>query len=228
MNALALSNRDHTPSPFTFAYVPPSLVRDYVKGDLVFHCGDRVTGLQTVASGLVRLTYLTEQGREITVRLAGPGNILEPNFLTPDAHHTVDAVCVTPNVALTYTPRAAFSREVPLDLFRQVAQQLSCAEMRVAFSTYPAETRGAWLLDWLVARFGVPHPGGWAELALALTHEDVAVMVNVTRVTVTCVFKQLRSEGCLLGSRGRYLVRMSLLARDLAPGLTHPAGCGVS
>ena len=212
MNALAPSNRDHTPS----VYVPSGLVRNYVKGDLVFHCGDRVTGLQTVASGLVRLTHLTEQGREITVRLAGPDDVLEPNFLTPDARHTGDAVCVTPNVALTYTPRAAFSRDVPLDLFRQVAQQLSCAEMRVAFSTYPAETRVAWLLDWLVARFGVPHPGGWAELALALTHEDVAVMVNVTRVTVTCVFKQLRSEGCLMGSRERYLVRTS----QLAPGLT--------
>ena len=187
-----------------------------------------MTGLQTVVSGLVRLTHLTEQGREITVRLAGPGDVLEPNFLTPDARHAVDAVCVTPNVALTYTPRAAFSKGVPLDLFRQVAQQLSCAEVRVVFSTYPAETRVAWLLDWLVARFGVPRPGGWAELALALTHDDVAIMVNVTRVTVTCVFKQLRSKGCLLGSRGRYLVRTSQLARGLAPGLTHSAWYGVS
>ena len=124
MNALAPSNQDPTPSPSTFAYVPPNFVRDYVKGDLVFHCGDRVTGLQTVVSGLVRLTYLTEQGREVTVRLAGPGDVLEPNFLTPAARHTGDAVCVTPNVALTYTPRAAFSRGVCVTatLFKTTAQ----------------------------------------------------------------------------------------------------------
>ena len=73
--------------------------------------------------------------------------------------------------------------------------------------------------SWLVARFGVlrrdENECGWTELALPLTHDDVAAMVNTTRVTVTGAFKQMRSEGRLAGSRGRYLVRVSLLETSL-------------
>ena len=81
------------------------------------------------------------------------------------------------------------------------------AETRVAFSTLPMNAQVVWLLGWLSGRFGAPHPGGWTELALPLTHDDVAGIVNSTRVTVTTMFKQLRAEGRLRGSRGHYSVR---------------------
>ena len=52
--------------------------------------------------------------------------------------------------------------------------------------------------------------GGWTELGLVLTHEDVAALVNATRVTVSYAFGQLRDEGMLRGSRGRYFVKSTL------------------
>ncbi len=208
-------------------HAPPSplwpassgFVRDYAKTSPIFYSGDEVTGLSTVVSGLVKLVHLTEAGREITVRLAGPGDVLEPNFLDKNARHSADAHPVTAYVTLNHVSRDVFlqglgqgagqeaGRGVPLELFQRVARQLALAEMRVAFSTLPINLRVVWLLGWLSGRFGVPRPGGWTELALPLTHDDVAGIVNSTRVTVTTMFKQLREEGRLRGSRGRYFVR---------------------
>ena len=202
-------------------YGAPNLFCHFTRGEPVFHCGDPVAGLYTVRSGLVRLVHLTEEGREITVRLAGPGDVLRPSALGQRVHHTADARCVT-EVTLDYTPResllegqgeGAFS-----DLLAQLARQLASAEMHVALSTYATDTRVRWLFDWLAPRFGVTYPNGhrnehgcWVKLDLLLTHEDVAALVNATRVTVSYVFAQLRGEGLLKGSRGRYLVKLSPL-----------------
>ncbi len=203
-------------------YGAPNLFRHFTRGEPVFHCGDPVAGLYTVKSGLVRLVHLTEEGREITVRLAGPGDVLRPSALGQRACHTADARCVT-EVTLDYTPResllegqgeGAFS-----DLLAQLARQLASAEMHVALSTYATDTRVRWLFAWLAPRFGAAHPneyrekyggehGCWVKLDLLLTHEDVAALVNATRVTVSYVFAQLREEGLLKGSRGRYWMKL--------------------
>ena len=196
----------------------PSPLRHFMKGEPVFHCGDPAAGLFTVRSGLVRLVHLTEEGREVTVRLAGPGDVLEPHVLGQHARHSADARCVT-EAALDYTPQGVLlrgsDRRSLLDLLARLERQLASAETRVTLMTCPTETRVLWLFGWLAPRFGVARrdgPGtGWTELGLHLTHEDVAALVNATRVTVTCAFAQLREAGVLQGSRGRYLVKLSPL-----------------
>lgn len=203
---------------------PLNLVRHYAKGEPVFHLGDPVTGLLTVRSGLVRLVHLTEEGREVTVRLAEPGDVLRPDVPGQRARHTADARCVT-EVTLDYTSReslSGLSEGAFPDLLAQLARQLASAEMHVALSTYSTDTRIRWLFGWLAPRFGVTHldehgdkygdeDSCWIKLDLLLTHEDVAALVNATRVTVSYVFAQLRAEGSLTGSRGRYLVKPSSL-----------------
>ena len=171
----------------------------------------------------MRLVHLTEEGREITVRLAGPGDVLGSSVLGQRVHHTADARCVT-EVTLDYTPPESLFEGLDEgafpDLLAQFARQLASAEMHVALSTYSTDTRIRWLFGWLAPRFGVTHlnehgnrdergdeHGCWTKLDLLLTHEDVAALVNATRVTVSYVFAQLRAEGVLKGSRGRYLVK---------------------
>lgn len=211
-----------------------SLFRHFTRGEPVFHCGDPVVGLYAVKSGLVRLVHLTEEGREITVRLAGPGDVLgsdvlESSVLGRRVHHTADARCVT-EVTLDYTPRESLleglSEGAFPDFLAQLARQLASAEMHVALSTCATDTRIRWLFGWLAPRFGVTHHGEyrdkygdedgcWTKLDLLLTHEDVATLVNATRVTVSYVFAQLRAEGSLTGSRGRYLVKLSPLGLNI-------------
>ena len=197
----------------TPSYSPAQLTRYYTRGQPVFHCGDPVTGLWSVTSGLVRLVRLTEAGRGITVRLAGPGDVLEPNILRGGSGCSADALCVTERVVLSYTPRCALlrtERETLLTLLAQLARQLTSAETQVTLSTCSTDERVVWLFGWLTPRFGRRCPDGWTELTLPLTHEDVAALVNATRVTVSYVFAQLRTEGKLKGSRGRYFIDATL------------------
>lgn len=204
-------------------YGAPGLFRRFAKGEPVFHCGDVVAGLYTVRSGLVRLVHLTEEGREITVRLAGPGDVLGSSVLGQRVYHTADARCVT-EVTLDYTPSESLFEGLNEgafpDLLAQFARQLASAEMHVALSTHSTDTRIRWLFGWLAPRFDATHHNEhrnrdehgderWIKLDLLLTHEDVATLVNATRVTVSYVFAQLRAEGNLTGSRGRYLVKLS-------------------
>ncbi len=201
-------------------------VRHYAKGEPVFHCGDPVAGLFTVRIGLVRLVHLTEEGREVTVRLAGPGDVLGPDALRPHARYSADARCMS-EVALDYTSRESvlggLNQRVSLDLLAQLGRQLASAERHVTLSTYPTDARILWLFGWLAPRFGVTHldeHGCWTELELLLTHEDVAALVNATRVTVSYAFAQLREAGVLRGSRGRYFVKPSSLRQSVLTNTT--------
>lgn len=225
MYASALPNKNaHALPPQIQASA--GFIRSYTKGELVFSGGDEVTGLWVVVCGLVRLVHLTEEGSEITVRLAGPGDVLEPNFFGPSVRHSTDAVCVSERTILEYVPRQECSSgmdcKVPLDLFIQVARQFMLSETYTVLSLYPVKTRVAWLFVWLSSRFSLPYEGNWTEIELFLTHKDVATFVNAARSTVSAACGQLRREELLTSSQGRYFVRTSLqsyLPDSLSPTL---------
>ena len=63
-------------------------------------------------------------------------------------------------------------------------------------------------------RFGHPLQDGWYELHTELRHDELALMIRATRVSVSMAFAELRERGLIEGSRGVYRIHvMSLKAR---------------
>ena len=188
-------------------------IRTFERGEAIFYQGDPCDGLLELTSGLVKLTQVTRKGREVVLRLAGPGDVLEPTFLDLDPRHGTDAHCVTDGVAIRTTWREDFLRAAEaspahaLSLARRLARQAAQVEAWVKLSKLSAAERVAWVLTWLAERFGVAQGAGWVVLDLYLTHEELATLTGTTRVTVTSCLGALRDGGLLKGTRGRYAVK---------------------
>ena len=189
------------------------VVKRFRRGEVVFHQGDECAGLLELVSGLVKLTRLTPEGRELVVRLAGPGDVLEPTFLDARPRFGADACCVTDEVTVRTTCREDFLRAAEaspgrtLSLVRRLAGQMAQVEVQLELSKLSAAERVAWVLAWLTERFGTPQEAGWVGLELHLTHEELAVLSGTSRVTVTTCLGDLRGSGVLRGTRGHYAVR---------------------
>ena len=73
----------------------------------------------------------------------------------------------------------------------------------------------------LARQFGQPSDGasaadgieGGVKLPLALTHEDLADLTGSSRVTITRILGELRSDGALEGTRGVYVANLEGLER---------------
>ncbi len=190
----------------------------YRKGDVIFYAGDPATDLHIVAAGQVKLVSQAMSGSERILAICGPDDFIGEAFLAEQERYRVDSV------ALTETMTCPVSRKQFLEVSRQAPGfALSFAEILASHLFYcrqqlsdafdPVKVRLVKSLLDMAGRFGKPHEDGeWFDLQLDLKHEDLASLVSATRVSVTMAFTELRDEGLVKGSRGRYLLNIPALA----------------
>ena len=80
-----------------------------------------------------------------------------------------------------------------------------------------AERRIARTLLNLAAQYGRPCPEG-VRISIRFTHQDVAGIINTSRITTNKVMKRMEEEGILLKREGRYILRALPALGRLARG----------
>ena len=80
-----------------------------------------------------------------------------------------------------------------------------------------AERRIARTLLNLAAQYGRPCPEG-VRISIRFTHQDVAGIINTSRITTNKVMKRMEEEGILLKREGRYILRALPALERLARG----------
>ena len=167
----------------------------------VFTEGSDARFLYLICSGYVKLTAGTKEGRQMIVRVAGPGSLLGLYAAFTNGVHEVSAESLTP------TQMRPVARERFLVFLRghkeaQIrAVQCICEEYRFALQDICrialAETvaaRLARLLMELGHQIGESNQEGETQFPLLLTHEEVASMACTTRETVTRTLGQFRKD----------------------------------
>ena len=84
-----------------------------------------------------------------------------------------------------------------------------------------AERRIARTLLNLAAQYGRPCPEG-VRISIRFTHQDVAGIINTSRITTNKVMKRMEEEGILLKREGRYIC----LLYTSSPSGGAPCACG--
>lgn len=193
-------------------------LRTYTKGEYLYDVGHDATAAFMIESGLVALTLEALADRQRVVALAGPGDVVgavTPNLL----QHQSGAVALSGEVAARVLPTTETGTIQPQHHeFRQVLataagdhiQRLTNA---LEDSTYPVPARLARTLLRLGQRFGHHTDNGVVRLTLPITHEMLASLVGAARETTTYTVQQLRQQGLLAGTRGRYQFQPEALAR---------------
>ena len=169
----------------------------------VFSQGDDSDFVFVLCGGYVKLTASSSKGKNLIVRIAGPGAILGLHAALSQRPYEVSAE------ALSEVQLRSLSREDFMGFLRRHkesqirAVQCVCQEYRFALQdacrialTESVGARLARLLIELAQQIGEWNDGEYT-VPLLLTHEEMASMTCTTRETVTRTLGQFRKEGTL-------------------------------
>lgn len=163
--------------------------------------GEPSGGPWVVESGLLRVTRVREDGRELILDLFGPGDPVgdgtgRPSAWTVQAQRPARLLGVPPSVGAARAPEV---------LERLAALTVDLAWLDVA-------SRLERRLEDVALRLGSPVPGGF-RLPARFTQEELATFVGSSRESTNRAVRDLVRRGSLMHEgRGRYVVRTPLQA----------------
>jgi len=166
----------------------------------VFSHGDPTRVVYLVKRGAVRIHRETEDGKDVTVALLGPGDMFGEEMLFGQSARTTLATVVED--ALLCQARAedlfALLSQDPtlaLNVAKVLSERLESANDTMEDLAYAKiGDRIVHLLRKLAAEHGVAVEGG-TRIDLRLTHAEIASLVGSTRETVTVELTKLAEAG---------------------------------
>ncbi|MEC4817994.1 MAG: Crp/Fnr family transcriptional regulator [Scytonema sp. PMC 1069.18] len=144
--------------------------------------------LWKIETGVVRVMTWHEDGTLVILGVWGPGDMVSRGFSKIEPYQIE---CLTKVEAVLFPIEGWFPLTEVLLAHIQQAEELA-----VVRSYKTVELMLIKLLTWLVKKFGREIETGHL-IDLRLTHQDIADMLNSTRVTITRILTQLEEQGLI-------------------------------
>jgi CRP-like cAMP-binding protein len=195
-------------------------VRRYDRQQAVFHRGEALDHLCIVIEGRLEMSVVGADGRRFVAAQVPPGEAVGFIPLVDRRGAIHDARALVPTTMLRL-PREAFlaALQADVELLQAVLRLLlergrRLNEWRAEVTMRPMGARLARLLLGLAQAFGDPEPDG--AVGLAISQDDLAAMVGVTRQAVNPEIKALERSGVVELAYRRVIVRDMPALRTLA------------
>jgi CRP-like cAMP-binding protein len=185
--------------------------RRFRAGSTLMHEGQVGTEVMILVSGRVKVTYLTEDGREVILDFRGPGELLgemavvdgNPRSNTVQAIEPVEALAMT---AADFRALVASRPTLANQLLQHVIRRFRDADRKVVeFGASHTIGRVAARLVEMVERFGRTTPDGHL-IDLPITQEELAGWTGASREAVAKALHSLREQGLITTERRRLTV----------------------
>lgn len=180
----------------------------YRKGEIIFLPGDPSRFVYFLHYGRVKLAYLDDSGKRLTLTICRVGELFGEMALLGEKRHRLIAEALE-DVELCIVAAQdllRFAREHPelsLQLTHAVGRRMRQLETRLEdliFKDVP--TRLARLLLRLREEYGVETEGG-PLLDVRLTHQELAELIGSTRETTTATLSRFTEQGLIRKLKGR-------------------------
>ncbi len=183
----------------------------YGKEHVIFNEGDPGTALYTIVKGRVKISQSSPDGKERTLALLGPGDVLGELALLDGGPRSADAV-IAEDAELLVIPREDFltfvmeQPQVAMSLLVVLSQRLRHTNLLVHDAAF-FDVRGrlARVLLELARADGAAEPSG-ALVCPQLTQSELASMVGVTRESINKWLRYYERSGIVARRRGRLVV----------------------
>lgn len=198
-------NRVWDPADFTSLFTSPNSppLQFVKKGTILFNTGDPLGRLYLIKEGYLKIYRLSEEGRETTSYLLGPGQLLGiRTLLTKDDRTMHTAEAITHLKVQTISRKECFERitnnpEILIELLQAFRDRLVLTEKKYESFIYASTTpRVAIFLSDCAQKFGIKKGKG-IVIGLELTHQRIAEFVGAFRETVTLAIHRLQEEGII-------------------------------
>ncbi len=196
-----------------------AVVRRVARGETIRRRGDPGTGMVIIVNGRVRISLVSEDGREVTLTMLGPGEVLGEMTLLDGSECSADATAQEDCLLLSIE-RAQFLRllrsnsELCLQLLAVLFQRLRRANAALEdMALLDLSTRLGRLLLRLAGDYGVAGPKG-TRIELKMSQKDLSSLAGASREKVNRQLRQWEEEGIIGKDNGRMLI---LRPEALAP-----------
>jgi CRP-like cAMP-binding protein len=193
---------------------------------VLFREGEEAAALYLVLAGRIKLAQSDVEGREVIVRLVGPGGLLAAVSAFADTTYPANAEALEPSTILVW-PRQALPemfRQVPalgLNAMQILSERIR--EMQERFRELATERvtqRVARTLLRLVRQAGRRTEEG-VLIDLPLSRRDLAELTGTTLFTVSRILSAWEAAGTVRTGRRRVVIRsphaLVAIAEDLPP-----------
>lgn len=201
------------------AVLARATLRRAARGDMIRRRGDPGTGMVVIASGRVRISLVSEDGREVTLTVLGPGEVLGEMTLLDGGECSADATAQE-DCVLLMIERAQFLRLLQsnsglcLQLLSILFQRLRRANVALEdMALLDLPTRLGRLLLRLSGDYGLATPRG-TRIEVKLSQKDLSNLAGASREKVNRQLRQWEQEGIIGKGNGRLLI---LRPQALAP-----------
>lgn len=187
------------------------VVRRAERGDALLRRGDAGPGAIVLVSGRVRVGATSADGREVTLGILGPGDVLGEMSLLDGEEVSADATALE-DCTLLIIERGRFMRllrsssDLCLRLMAVLCQRIrrsNAALEDMALLDLPA--RLARLLLRLAEECGVPGEDG-TRIEVRLSQKDISTIVGGSREKVNRQLRQWEQDGVLRKDGGRMTI----------------------
>lgn len=177
----------------------------------LFTEGDTSDRVVIVVSGRVKISYFTEDGREVVLAVRGPGELLgefsaidgEPRSATATALDDAEVLVVTSDDFRTFVRERSEAAFALLELV--VARLRDADRKRIEFAAYDTVGRVARRLVEMAQRFGEPDEKG-TRIDLPLSQDELAGWTGASREAVSKALQHLRKRGWIETGRRNIVV----------------------
>ena len=185
--------------------------RRHTRGAVLFHEQDESDRVVVVLSGRVKVSTVTDDGREVVLAFRGPGDLIgelssidrRPRSATVSAVEPVEALTLAASEFRAFLhahPRVA------LLLLEMLTRRLRDADRkRVEFAAHDTVGRVSARLVELAEAHGRP-VGGGVEITLPLSQEELAGWTGASREAVGKALQLMRGLGWVATQRRRITV----------------------
>jgi CRP/FNR family transcriptional regulator, cyclic AMP receptor protein len=181
-------------------------VRRFARGAALGHAGQLPSRVLVILKGHVKLTRLTEEGRDVLLAIRGAGELVgeqsaldgQPRSASIVALDAVEALALPPS---DFVSLVSSDPEAAMYVMRLLARRLREADgKRVEFTAHDVVGRLSVRLLELCERWGVPVEDG-VRIDLPLTQEDLAGWVGASREATSRGLQQMRALGWVTTAR---------------------------
>ena len=213
-----------------FADIPPADRQEIVsvasesefsRRDIIFLEGDPIRHVTLLTSGSAKVTKLGQNGTEVILRLAGPGDVVEVTAFPDKCHHCSVAQALSASTALIWEASAfqALAERFPAlrrNISNVVAERLQELETRYReISTENVATRLSHQLLRLFNQLG-RRVNGNGTLEINLSREELAQLTGTTLFTVSRLLSDWKERGLLTAGREYVSVHNIQALREFA------------
>lgn len=173
------------------------------KKNLVYRTGDRAETLYILKEGRIKITRLSEDGKELTVDILDPGDIFGELALAGEEVREESAVALEDSYicAINRKDFEDFFSKIPLlsvTVTKWIGLRLRKIENRLEGMIFQdVRSRLLSILRELAQKYGVPVQGG-RKIMVRLSHQEIANLIGATRETVTLELNNLKKDGYIL------------------------------